>query len=116
SDPWALLPFDPELTSLTVVRLDPDRSGEAATALARAGAGFILLMGEVPEYWLGPLEAGANRSGTVLVGVVEAPGRAFAHASSLSIGFSRTKWTFERDQVVGLHVSAHCVKNRVAPP
>ena len=55
-DPWALLPFDPELSSLTVVRLDPEPSGEAATVLARAGAGFILLMGEVPEPWLGPLK------------------------------------------------------------
>ncbi len=115
-DPWALLPFDPELASLTVVRLDPDPSGEAATALARAGAGFILLMGEVPEAWLGPLEAGANRSGTVLVGVVDAPGRAFAHASSLSLGFSRIKWVWDRDQLVGLRTIARCLKNRVAPP
>src|SRR6266849_3507727 len=38
-DPWALLPFDPELSSLTVVRLDPDSSGEAATALARTHGG-----------------------------------------------------------------------------
>jgi len=115
-DPWALLPFDPELTSLTVVRLDPDRSGEAATALARAGAGFILLMGEVPEAWLGPLEAGANRSGTVLVGVIDAPGRAFAHASSLSLGFSRVDWVWDRDQLVGMRTIARCLKNRVAPP
>jgi hypothetical protein len=115
-DPWALLPFDPELTSLTVVRLDPDRSGEAATALARAGAGFILLMGEVPEAWLGPLEAGANRSGTVLVGVIDAPGRAFAHASSLSLGFSRIDWVWDRDQLVGMRTIARCLKNRVAPP
>jgi RecA/RadA recombinase len=115
-DPWNLLPFDPELRSLTVVRLDPDASGEAATALARAGAGFILLMGEVPEQWLGPLEAGANRSGTVLIGVVDAPGRAFAHASSLSLGFSRMKWVWDRDQLVGLRTIARCLKNRVAPP
>jgi recombination protein RecA len=115
-DPWALLPFDPELSSLTVVRLDPEPSGEAATALARAGAGFILLMGEVPEPWLGPLEAGANRSGTVLVGVVDAPGRALAHASSLSLGFSRTEWMWDRDQLVGLRTIARCLKNRVAPP
>jgi recombination protein RecA len=115
-DPWALLPFDPELSSMTVVRLDPDPSGEAATALARAGAGFILLMGEVPEPWLGPLEAGANRSGTVLVGVVDAPGRALAHASSLSLGFSRTEWVWDRDQLVGLRTIARCLKNRVAPP
>jgi RecA/RadA recombinase len=115
-DPWALLPFDPDLRSLTVVRLDSEPAGEAAAALAKAGAGFILLMGEVPEPWLGPLEAGANRSGSVLVGVVDAPGRAFAHASSLSLGFSRTDWVFERGQLVGLRTVACCLKNRVAPP
>ena len=115
-DPWALLPFDPELSSLTVVRLDPDPAGEAATALARAGVGFILLMGEIPEPWLGPMEAGANRSGSVMVGVVDAPGRAFAHASSLSLGFTRTEWIWERDQLVGLRTIARCLKNRVAPP
>jgi len=115
-DPWSLLPFDPELSSLNVVRLDPDPAGEAATALARAGSGFILLMGEVPEPWLGPLEAGANRSGSVMVGVVDAPGRAFAHASSLSLGFSRTDWVWDRDQLVGLRTIARCLKNRVAPP
>ncbi len=115
-DPWALIPFDPELRSLTVVRLDPDPSGEAATALARAGAGFILLMGEIPESWLGPLEAGANRSGTVMVGVVDAPGRALAHASSLSLGLSRVEWIWERGQLVGLRTIARSLKNRVAPP
>ena len=115
-DPWTLLPFDPDLTSLTVVRLDSEPAGEAAAALAKAGAGFILLMGEVPEPWLGPLEAGANRSGTVLVGVIDAPGRAFAHASSLSLGFSRTDWIVERGQVVGVRTIARCIKNRVAPP
>ena len=47
-DPWALLPFDPDLSSLTVVRLRGEPAGEAAAALAKAGAGFILLMGEVP--------------------------------------------------------------------
>jgi RecA/RadA recombinase len=116
-DPWALLPFSPELTALTVVRAPaPDLAGDAAAALARAGAGFILLMGEITEHWLGPVESGANRSGTVLVGVVDSPGRAFAHASSLSIGFSRTRWIFERRQLIGLSISARCVKNRVAPP
>jgi RecA/RadA recombinase len=115
-DPWALLPFGPDLSSLTVVRLDSEPAGEAAAALAKAGAGFILLMGEVPEPWLGPLEAGANRSGTVLVGVVDAPGRAFAHASSLSLSFSRTEWIVERSQLVGLRTIARCLKNRVAPP
>jgi len=115
-DPWTLLPFDPDLSSLTMVRLGSDAAGEAAAALAKAGAGFILLMGEVPEPWLGPLEAGANRSGSVLVGVIDAPGRAFAHASSLSLGFSRTEWISERGQLVGLRTVARCLKNRVAPP
>jgi len=115
-DPWPMLAFDPDLRSLTVVRLQSDHAGEAATALAKAGAGFILLMGEIPEPWLGPLEAGANRSGTVLIGVVEAPGRAFAHASSLSLGFSRAEWIVERGQLVGLRTVARCLKNRVAPP
>ena len=115
-DPWPLLAFDPDLRSLTVVRLKSDNAGEAATALAKAGAGFILLMGEIPEPWLGPLETGANRSGTVLVGVIESPGRAFAHASSLSVGFSRAEWIIERDQLVGLRTVARCLKNRVAPP
>ena len=116
-DPWTLLSSFPELSALTVVSAPaPEIAGEAAVALARAGAGFILLMGEVPEPWLGPLEAGANRSGTVLVGVIDAPGRALAHSSSLSLGFSRTDWIWERGVLVGLRASARCVKNRVAPP
>jgi RecA/RadA recombinase len=116
-DPWSLLPFDPVLGALTVVRPPrPDAAGEAASALARAGAGFILLMGEVPEPWLGPLESGANRSGAVVVSVVESPGRAFAHASSLTLGFLRTGWVWDRGQLAGLTVLARCTKNRVAPP
>src|ERR1700736_3282103 len=55
-DPWMLLPFDPVFSSLTVLRPPgPEAAGEAAVALAKAGAGFILLMGEVPEPWLGPV-------------------------------------------------------------
>jgi hypothetical protein len=116
-DPWNLLPFSPELSALTVVRAPtPEIAGESAAALAKAGVGFILLMGEVPEPWLGPIESGANRSGTVVVGVVDAPSRAFAHASSFSLGFARTDWMWERGQLVGLRVSARCLKNRVAPP
>jgi RecA/RadA recombinase len=116
-DPWALLPFHPDLKALTVVRAPgPEIAGEAAAAMAKAGAGFLLMMGEVPEPWLGPLEVGANRSGTVVVGVVDTPGRAFAHASSLSLGLSRTAWIWEREQLIGLRTSARCMKNRVAPP
>src|SRR6266704_5491799 len=116
-DPQSLLSFSAELGALTVVRAPaPEIAGEAAATLARAGAGFLLLTGEVPEHWLGPLESGANRSGTVLVGVIDAPSRAFAHASSFSLGFSRQDWIWERGQLVGLRVTARCEKNRVAPP
>jgi RecA/RadA recombinase len=116
-DPWMLLPFDPDLDALTVLRPPTgEAAGEAAAALARAGAGFILLMGEIPEAWLGPMEAGASRSGSVAIGVVETPGRAFAHASSLSLAFSRTDWIWDRGQLVGLRAIARCSKNRVAPP
>jgi hypothetical protein len=116
-DSWSLLPFSPEPGALTVVRAPaPEIAGEAAATLARAGAGFLLLMCDVPEHWLGPLESGANRSGTVLVGVVDSPNRTLAHASSFSLGFSRRQWSWERGQLVGLSVTATCVKNRVAPP
>jgi len=116
-DAGGLLPFVPARGPLTVVRPPaPDAAGEAASTLARAGAGFILLMGEVPEPWLGPLESGANRSGTVVVGVVDAPSRAFAHASSLSLAFARVDWIWDRGQLIGLRTLARCSKNRVAPP
>ncbi|HET7418751.1 MAG TPA: hypothetical protein VFL27_00045 [Candidatus Dormibacteraeota bacterium] len=116
-DPWTLTPFSPELGALTVVRAPaPEVAGEAAATLARAGAGFLLLMADVPEHWLGPLESAANRSGSVLLGVTDAPNRALAHASSFSLGFTRTEWIHERDLLVGLRITARCVKNRVAPP
>src|SRR2546423_1842592 len=50
-----LLPFSPELGALTVVRAPAlEVAGEAATALARAGAGFLMLICDVPEHWLRP--------------------------------------------------------------
>src|SRR5881409_188226 len=116
-DPQSLLPFSAELGALTVVRAPaPEIAGEAAATLARAGAGFVLLMSDVPEHWLGPLESGANRSGAVIVDVVDAPDRALAHASSFSVAFARNDWSWDRGQLVGLRASARCVKNRVAPP
>jgi recombination protein RecA len=116
-DVTSLAPFSPELGALTVVRAPaPEAAGEAAATLARAGAGFLLLMCDVPEHWLGPLESGANRSGAVVVEVVDAPDRALAHASSFSVAFTRTTWIWERGQLVGMRAAARCVKNRVAPP
>src|SRR5438270_10010878 len=51
-DPQSLLPFSAELGALTVVSAPaPEIAGEAAATLARAGAGFLLLTGEVPEHW-----------------------------------------------------------------
>ena len=116
-DPTWLPPFSPEPGALTIVRAPaPEIAGEAAAALARAGAGFLLLMCDVPEHWLGPLESGANRSGTVMVGVLDAANRALAHSSSFSLGFSRREWIWDRGQLVGIRIAATCVKNRVAPP
>lgn len=116
-DPWSMLPFQPDLDALTVITPPSlEAAGEAASALARAGAGFILLMGEIPEPWLGPLEAGASRSGAVVVGVIDSPGRAFAHASSLSLTFARSGWIFERGQLIGMTCGALVAKNKLGPP
>jgi recombination protein RecA len=116
-DTASLLPFSPELGALTVVRAPaPEVAGESAAALARAGAGFVLVLSDVPEHWLGPLESGANRSGSVVVGVIDEPDRALAHASSFSVAFARSEWIRDRGVLVGLRASARCVKNRVAPP
>jgi RecA/RadA recombinase len=112
-DPTSLIPYSPEPGALTVVGAPaPEVAGEAAASLARAGAGFLLLMCDVPEHWLGPLESGANRSGTVVVGVVDSPNRALAHASSFSLGFSRRDWVWERGQLVGLRVGARRIASR----
>lgn len=116
-DPTWLPPFSPEPGALTIVRAPaPEVAGEAAATLARAGAGFLLLMCDVPEHWLSPLESGANRTGAVMVGVVDMPNRALAHASSFSLGFERRGWVWDRGQLVGVRTSARCLKNRVAPP
>src|SRR5437764_8924428 len=70
-DPWALLPLQPHFAALSVVRPpDDDAAGEAATALARAGAGFVLTP-PLPETWLNTLEGAAARSGAVVVLVAE---------------------------------------------
>src|SRR5438874_4209171 len=85
-DPWALTSFSPEPGALTVVRAPaPEIAGEAAATLARSGVGFLLLMCEIPEHWLGPLESGANRSWTEVVGVMEAPSQAMSHAPRFTL-------------------------------
>ncbi|HLQ60822.1 MAG TPA: hypothetical protein VK131_03070 [Candidatus Acidoferrales bacterium] len=116
-DPWALLPLRPEWGALTVVRPpDPASFGESALALARAGAGFLLVLGLLPESALESLEPNTSRSGTVVVAVVEATRPALAHASSLSLGLEPAGWIHERGQLVGLRARMRCLKNRVAAP
>src|SRR2546428_2571621 len=102
-DLWTLTSFSPEPGALTVVRAPaPEIAGETAATLARAGAGFLLLMSEIPEHWLGPLASGANRSGAVIVGVVDPPSRARAHASGFRLAFSRAEWFWDPGHSIGL--------------
>ena len=116
-DPWALQPLNPDLRSLAVVRPpNAEVAGEAAVALARAGAGFLLLLGELPESALSPLESAAARSGSLVVACANARDAALAHASSLTLGIERSGWTYEGDQLVGLRTSVTCLKNKLAPP
>ena len=116
-DPWALAPLGADLSPLTLIR-PPDlaSTGEAATALARAGAGFLLLLGSLGEADLSPLEAASARSGVLVVAVVDACPRPLAHASSLTLGVERSDWIFERGQLVGLRARLRCLKNKLAPP
>jgi recombination protein RecA len=126
-DPCVPAPLGADLAGLTVVRPpSPAASGEAAATLARAGAGFLLVMGEMAESGLAPLEAAAARSGCVVVmvaadgtgaaGGAVAGGRGLAFASSLTLGFQRTGWIEERGQLVGLRVRVRCLKNKLAAP
>ena len=121
-DPWALLEFQPDLRALTVVR-PPDSAavGEAAVSLAKAGAGFLLLslparVAAAAEPWLPLLAAAAERSGALVVALVEETPRALAHASSLSLTVERTTWKFERGELVGLRARVSCAKNKVSQP
>ena len=121
-DPWALLEFRPQLEALTVIRsADPATTGEAAIALAKAGAGFLLLslparVAAAAEPWLALLASAAERSGAIVVAVVEAAPRPLAHTSSLSLELERTGWRVERGQLVGLRARVTCIKNKLALP
>jgi RecA/RadA recombinase len=120
-DPGELLPLQPLVEGLTVLRPpQPAATGEAAVMLARAGAGLLLAIGELPEPALAPLEAAAARSGCAVValdrGEAGARHRALAHASSLTLSFSRERWIEERGLVVGLEARVRCVKNKLGAP
>lgn len=116
-DPWALEPMNPDLSSLAIVRPpDAAAAGEAAVALARAGAGLLLVLGALPESALAPLESAAARSGSLVVTTAEAREAALAHAASLVLGVERTAWLRESGELVGLQACVTCLKNKVAPP
>jgi recombination protein RecA len=123
-DPWSLAAFGAEFQALTVVRPpagDAVATGEAAAALARAGAGFMLL--QLParvaagaEPWLALLCSAAEKSSCVVVAVVEETSKPLAHAASTTIAVERTGWLFERGELLGLRMRLECVKNKLATP
>jgi recombination protein RecA len=122
-DPWVLGMFGADLDALTLVRPPtPAVSGEAAVSLARAGTGFLLVLGPLPEPALAPLESAAARSGCLAVTVADlsdpadAARRALAYASSLTLEMEQVGWVWERGQVVGIRSRVRCVKNKLAAP
>ena len=116
-DPWILQPRDPDLSALAVVRPpNPSAAGEAAVALARAGASFLLVLNPLPESALAPLESAAAHSNCVVVAIDEGSDRALAHASSLTLGSERICWVWDRDLLVGLRARLACLKNKLAAP
>ncbi len=105
------------LDAITVIRpATPTAAGEAAVALARAGAGFGLVLEELPEPALAPVESAAARSGSLVVVIADGAQRALAHASSLTLELERTVCVRERRQYVGTRSLVRCVKNKLAAP
>jgi recombination protein RecA len=123
-DAWSLKVFGPDFQALTVVRPpagDAEATGEAATALARAGAGFMLLLlparvAAGAEPWLALLCSAAEKSSCVVVAVVEEMSKPLGHAASTTIAVERTGWLFERGELLGLCARLECVKNKLATP
>jgi hypothetical protein len=85
-------------------------------ALARAGAGFLLLLDPLLESALDPLESAAARSSCAVVAVGDGRDRALAHASSLTLGSERIRWVWDRGLLVGLRARLVCLKNKLAAP
>ncbi len=94
------------LSALAVIRPpNPSAAGEAAVALARAGASFLLVLDPLPESALAPLESAAAHSNCAVVAIDEGSDRALAHASSLTLGSERICWVWERKLLVGLRAT-----------
>ncbi len=117
-DPGTLAGLGADLESLVLVRPPTSAAaGEAATALARAGTGFLLLLDSPPEPALAPLESAAARSGCAVVAVAGEPmPAALAYASSLTLRLRHSHWLVERGLVIGLAAHLTCLKNKLAPP
>jgi recombination protein RecA len=115
-DPWIAHLLGADLDALTVLRPPtPAVAGEGAIAMAVAGAGFLLVLAELPEADLARLETGAARSGSLVVAVANG-GRALAHASSLTLELERVAWVWEHRLIVGARTVVRCVKNKLATP
>lgn len=84
--------------------------------MARAGATFLLVLDALPESALAPLESAAAHSSCTVVAIDEGSDRALARASSLTLGFERIRWVWDRDLLVGLRARLACLKNRLAAP
>lgn len=119
-DPWVPDRLGADLGALTVVRPPTAAAaGEAAVALARAGAGFGLVLGPPPEPALGPLESAAARSGSLVLVVAGGPSagrRALAHASSLTLELEALGLLWEGRLLAGMRSLLRCVKNKLAAP
>lgn len=121
-DPWSLEAFGPDFGALVLVRPpDAGSCGEAATTLAKAGAGFLLLLlphrvAAAADPWLPLLCSAAEKSGCVTVAVTEAAPRALAHASSFSVEVERTGWIREHGSLIGLRARLTCVKLKLGLP
>jgi len=115
-DPWALAQFQPDLDALVVLQPPAQGMAEAALALARAGCGLILLLGEPPENVLVPLEGAAARSNSLILIVSESFSSPLAHAISMGFEARPQGWIEERGQLTGLRTQLTCSRNRLAPP
>jgi recombination protein RecA len=116
-DPWIPDRMGADLDALTIVRPPTAAAaGEAAVALARAGAGFGVVLEELPEPALAPLESAAARSGSLVLVVAGGEQRALAHASSLTLELERVGWVPDRGRHVGPLSVVRCVKNKLAAP
>lgn len=123
-DPWMLLPHSPHLARITLIRPPrPEAGFEAAITLARAGAGFLLLLAARPGASgrdqglpLSQLERAAHASGTVITLVCERAGPEARHASSFSLELQRQSWLHQRGELVGIRSRVSCLKTRLGRP